>query len=408
LKKPFILRLIADCFGRLAMLLLTMVLARFLSVEDFGRFAFAVSCANIIFLIAEAGLHLIFLREMGRAVTDKERENIWDQFFILKTFLTVVVGVLGSIISSIIWPWENPAIMVAIIGWMVGDTFTDFFHQACNATNKMSTSVWIMILHRGFCVFSVIGFFAVWHNLFAVSIGFFFGSVFGAILGFLILKTHLVFVSWPKIKSGISFSWLKVSLPLAIANFFGSTSMRIGILMLPYFCMPEELGFYGAAQKLYEAGYLVPGAFMSIIVPKLSKTLSMYPNTMHAEIRKVGKCVIGMALFWVLSFCLLGDIIIQTIFGSNYGPTVRIFRIMVFANALVFVNYYLTHLLVIYNKLIHYAINESLCLVACFGMTFFLTSRFGMRGAALSLIGTEIMLFILTSLTLFTFHRNNK
>lgn len=388
------------------MMFLIMLIARFLSIDDFGRFSFAFSCANLIILFAEAGLHLILLREMGRATTDRERASIWNQFFILKTFLATVAGVIGAIISTVIWPWGNPVILIAIIGGVIGDTFVEFFHQVCNATGKLIISIRIMLLHRGLCLFFVIVSLTVWPNLFALSIGFLLGGILGALLGFIALKTSLVFISWPKISYNISFSWLVASLPLAWANFLGFTCARLGIFILPFFCRPEELGFYGAAQKLYEAGYMVPAAFMSITVPKLSKAVRDNPNNMGAEIKKMGKYVIGMALFWVILFFLLSEIIIKFLFGENYGPAVGVYRIMVFANALVFVNYYLTHLLVIYNKLAHYAIYESFCVSASFVITFYLSGRYGMRGAAISLIFTEIILFILISLSLLFFLRN--
>ena len=70
MKKSFFLRFLVDGLGRGAMLLLTILLARFFSVDQFGRLAFAISYVNIFLLFtANYRNYATTLRRLAQVLT---------------------------------------------------------------------------------------------------------------------------------------------------------------------------------------------------------------------------------------------------------------------------------------------------------------------------------------------------
>lgn len=405
MKKSFLLRFAIDAFGRVAMLLLTVFIARLLGVEGFGKIAFAISVVNLAYYFTECGTHLVFLREMGRVTGGSSKEEaavVWEDFFGLKIMLTLAVGVAVTLASYWIWPWENPFILVAMAGWMMGNSLVDFLHQACNAFHRVEVSGVVMALHRGLCL--VLGGAAVliYSSLPSVAWGLCVGSLVGASLSLWTvhrgLGLNIRFLGRPARWWGC----LKTSFPLALANIFGSAYLRLGVIMLPWLKFYEQVGFYGAAQKLFEAGYLVPTAFVTIAMPHFSRALTEHPSALRRLAGRAGKFVAGLSLLWFIGGEVFASGIIRLVFGGEYAPAVPLLRVLVLANALVFVNYFLTTFLVVFNRLHRHALNELAALSACAAMSYFFIRRFGAAGAAWSVVGAEIILFFLTAAALWS------
>ncbi len=405
MKKSFVLRFAIDAFGRVAMLVLTVFFARLLGVEGFGQIAFAISVVNLAYYFTECGTHLVFLREMGRvspasgagpAAANGDVLAVWEEFFGLKVVLTFSVGLAVSLCSYWVWPWENPFVLVAMVGWMMGNSLVDFFHQACNALHRVEISGVVMVLHRGLCL--VLGGAAVltYRSLPSVAWGLCAGSVLGAALSLWTIHRRLG-LNLRFVRNSIRWwNWLKVSFPLALANIFGSAYLRLGILMLPWLKFQGEVGFYGAAQKIFEAGYMIPMAFVTIAMPHFSRALNEHPATLRRIAGRAGKFVVALSALWLVGGELSAHYVVRLVFGGDYAPAVPLLRILIIANALVFVNYLLTTFLVVLNQLRRHALNELAVLSACAVMSYFLIPRFGAAGAASAVVGAETLLFLLT------------
>jgi O-antigen/teichoic acid export membrane protein len=223
-----------------------------------------------------------------------------------------------------------------------------------------------------------------------------FGSLFGALGGLLVLKKRIPFVHRPLWHPAAWKHWLKLSLPVAAGVFFASAYIKAGMLMLPWLDYAHETGLYGAAQRLFEAGYMVPAALMAVTLPRLSKIAAENPLQLRKEGRKIGGFVLGMALFTLAAGEAFAAPVLQLLFGDKYGPSIPILRVLILVNAMAMVNYFLMTLLVIFNRQLRYSIHEAVSLVVTVVLTYFFVRRQGAPGAAWALVATEGLLFVLT------------
>ena len=102
--------------------------------------------------------------------------------------------------------------------------------------------------------------------------------------------------------------------------------MRLDILMLGYFKLPQEAGYYAAAHNLALVLLLITGAFTTVLLPEVSKLVT------KEEIRHYLKRYISIAgiiavfLFFPLFF--LASPIILTIYGIDYTMSTILFKVL--------------------------------------------------------------------------------
>jgi len=396
-KRSFITRLLIDGLGRIVIFGLIILLTRILGVANFGKLAFAISFSNIAYILSECGTLLLFLREMGNARMDANEQNrIWSEFIGLKAALVLLTCSLGFIVSFWIWPWDRPLIILFMLGWMVGNSFTDFYHQTCNATDHVQHSAIIMLLHRGLTIIGLLLAITYSKDLYQVSLGLCIGSLIGMAVSFFYIRRTLHLKEWPRWQPAIWMGWVKKSVPLALANIFGTTYPRLGIFMLPRLSGALETGLFGAAHRLFEVGYMVPSAFLSVTTPRLSRLIKEHPEHVPSTMSRLALYMGGLSIVWVIVGIFAAPLIIRLLFGAEYLPSTHYLRILLLSTFFIFMNYVLVNYLIVTDHLIPHATNEFIALLIGIPITYYFISVHGGAGASWALVVTELSFMLLT------------
>lgn len=374
-------------------MLIVILLARFLSVEDFGKLTFALSYAVIIAIVAEGGTHFVFLREIAAS---PERGAIWKEFLGLKLALAAAAWVGAAVLALLLWPWGDIRIPLAVTGYVLGNSVVDFFHQACNAAERFGASAAVTGSHRAVCLLLSLAALGAGGGLTGATGALCVGSLLGAAIGYAILKVRLDFVSFPSWQPEAWIRRIRESLPLALASGFFMTTTRVGVLVLAWLGLTREAGFYGAAQRLFDAGNMIPAALMTVALPRFSRTLAQAPALLAKEVRQTGLLVAGTAAAMLALGEALAGPVISIFFGARYAEAVPILRWMIAANALIMVNYFFVTLLLLHRRQQRHSLNEALTLAAAAALTIAWASRHGAIGAASALVAAQGFLFILT------------
>jgi O-antigen/teichoic acid export membrane protein len=396
LNRSFLLRFLIDGSGRAATVLLVVLLARALAVEEFGKLSFALSCAVILGFVAEGGIHFLFLREMGAGGGGA----LWKDFFGLKLLLAAAAAALGAAVVPFLWPWEGAWVPVAVIGYVLGNSVVDFFHQACNAADRFGASAAVTASHRAACFAAVLAALGLGGGLTRLSAALCAGSAAGAFLGYLVLKGRLEFVSAPAWRPAAWLGRVRESVPLALASFFFMATTRVGVLALSWMGLTAEAGLYGAAQRLFDAGTMLPAALMNVALPRFARTLASDPEALGREARATGLTAAGIALAILAGGELLAEPVVRLFFGERYAGAVPLLRVLLVASALIMLNYYLVTLLLVFRRQARHSAHEALGLAAAAALTFWLVRERGAAGAAWALVLTELMLLSLTAFAL--------
>jgi O-antigen/teichoic acid export membrane protein len=200
---------------------------------------------------------------------------------------------------------------------------------------------------------------------------------------------------------------IKTSIPLGIGGAFGSWYLRVGAIIIAWVWSSREVGEYSAAFRIFEITYIIPTAVMSIGVPHLSSALNQGRTILLSELRRIGIFMLFSGLVWSVFIYFLSSLIVNLFFGEKFLAAVPILKVFGVAGGLVFINYFVTHLMVVFSLQKRHAVNIFFSFTFCVLTSVIFVSNNGSIGAAWSLLLTEVFLFIATTASLLnsTIHR---
>lgn len=392
-------RVLLDVFSRGLFFLVNILIARTLSVNDFGKFVYAISLSQIFYIFTDMGTLLQLVKELGesRGKADHEGKAVWKDFLDLKLAMMLVSFVGFTFCLVFLWKWDQPWIPLLALLWMLSNSFLDFNQFVCNGLDRINLARKMMLCQRSLMLLGAILPLFFWRSLTGILAGVAIGGGIGSFL-----SNRLFFKAL-----GISFYWkpnfgewmriLKASVPLGIGGAFGSWYLRIGAVFLAWFSVSSVVGEYGAAFRIYEITYIIPTAVMAICLPHLSGALRMGSGSFRVEMKRIGLLMGGMGLSWALFLFFGGTHLIHLLFGAKFDGGALALKILGVTGGLVFLNYFVTHLMVVFNFQKRHALNQILAFIVCFLTSVLLIPLKGSMGAAWSLLATECFLFILTT-----------
>lgn len=395
MKKLFAARFLLDAAGRLVVMAVIIVLSRLLGVENFGKLAFGISVVSIGYYFCDFGIQTIFPKEMGQALLARQHE-IWREFLGLKIVLAAGVFLLGACSAVWIWPWENPGTLAMLYIAMIGNSFVDFTHYACNVYEDLKSSAYVMVFHRSLSTLGPLVGVMIAPRVETVAIGLAAGSFIGMVGGMVIAIKRLRLPIKPSKRPQDWMLWLKKAAPLAVANILIVSYMKFGVLFLPWLGRHEEVGYYGAAHRLFEVAYILPAALMAIAMPRLARKFIGSFDLFRVEVRKIGQIILVLMAGFLIIGEPLGERIIRIVFGDAYRPAVAPFRILLLVNAVFLINAFLAQLMVVYNRVGRHLVHVAVCFFVSVGATLLAITQFGMQGAAWALFSTELLFMGLT------------
>lgn len=391
LKNTFWLILAEVATGLLRLVLLIYV-ARVLGVTEYGRFSFAFSFVSILVIFADLGIINAFTREFSR---DKENERKFSALISLEIIISTVVLFLmiaGSffITNDLV---TRRAIWILSIFILITNFLGVFF--------AFLRSRQIMEYEALAKTFQTVLMF-----VFSFSILLFFNSIIGLSFGFLLsnLLTIVVFLLFfhfrfhqiKLIYDKSIFKLLRISWPLSLGFMVSWFYMSISSVLLGYFNLITENGWYGASSKVA----------LTIIMPATFIILSFYPalSSLYATSREklqgvwnfLMQIMIFLATPVLFGGIILAPEIINFLYGAEFLPSIYILQFLIFAVFFNFVNYPYSLILVASDQ------QKKNFAVMLFGiltniiLNVVLISKYGLYGANLSTFISSFLTLILT------------
>jgi O-antigen/teichoic acid export membrane protein len=187
---------------------------------------------------------------------------------------------------------------------------------------------------------------------------------------------------------------LKQALPFAIAAILGAMQLRLNFILLEQFAGTNTVGQYAAASRFVEAGLLIPAALFGALFP----ALAAMKNELFRLNQLLRRIQFGLALYG-LGFgtivALLAATIIQWTYGTGFALSVLILQIL----AWTLLPGVLKSSLILYWYARGYEnrvnIVTALVLLLQFVLSFWLIRQYGVIGAAVTIVITEIAALVL-------------
>lgn len=316
-------------------LMLSVWMVRLLGPHDFGRLNYAVSIAAILGVASTLGLNRILVRE----IVSHRDDYAWGWSLLqtavrLRIWAAIGLNILGLLLSFISGSDDGFMVLVLTLGlFFAAFDSIDLYFQA-----KLGTTGLVKARLVSFALVSLVRIamltcqapVQVFAGLYLLD------AAAGALaINFYLHRKENPLRLGPIQRPGLGVLLIKESWPEVIAGFSGLLFMRMDQIMLQHMVGPEAVGQFAAAARLSELWYFVPNAIVAASYPTLLAAREVSRITYQQRLRKMMSKLVALSYVAVLGVLLLGDYVVEFVYGRGYLPASGILIIHIWCGVLV-------------------------------------------------------------------------
>jgi O-antigen/teichoic acid export membrane protein len=206
-----------------------------------------------------------------------------------------------------------------------------------------------------------------------------------------------VFVSKKILRPLLSFNlqngWeiFRLAAPLGLTAILTTIYYKADFVMLSYMKSDTEVGYYNAAYTIVNTLLLFTTTFTATMLPRLSSLFTSDTEVLGRLYRTAFKYLLFTGLGCAVGATALAGPIMNFLFGPEYLPGAAALAILIWASALMFVNSLQGSLLVASNLKRQLMYMTGAGAVANLILNFMLIPKFGLRGAAVATVSSEVI-----------------
>ncbi len=320
-------------------LLLTAFLPRYLGAVGMGKLQLALSLWAIMGVIVSFGMDTFLTKKIAR--NPENVGNLFSSSIVLRTLL-FGLSLIGMAVYTQIagYPADTTMVIFVIgIASLIGQ-YSSTCQSALNGLERMEYVSISDIVSKGVTTLISIGLLLMGYHVMAIAFVYILGNMLSFSIQFLALrrkqKLHLHRFNW---QSGIEI--LKHSFPFLLMGGFLVFYAQVDVVIISLLVSEEQLGWYGAADRLFATLLFIPTVYMMAVFPALSR--------MHVEasqsIKNLSSLSFDLLLLMAvpigLGLMVIANQLVLVVFGADFansGPILAIFGvvlIMTYLNILI-------------------------------------------------------------------------
>ncbi len=369
---------------------LTVYVIRVFGATEYGKFAFAFSFVAIFSTLFDFGLSTAVTREFAG---QREKEGHFSDVMTLKVVLGVGVALLVIVGSFFISSDGLVRGMVVVLGiYMLLLEVINLFYALIRARQRMEVEAafrFVQVLSLCAAVVAVIFFSPSILNLSLAYVGATLATLVLLLLFFLFKESSGIRLR-PSFNASVWKVFLAIGWYLALAKGVGDITTYTDSVLLGYWGMNTENGWYNAAVRLNRLALFPMAMVSSAIFPALVGIL----RESREKFLRCWKFWMKWTVFFAIMFCFgvlaKADEIISFTYTEDFLPAAIALKILILMATLVYINNLYYHVLLIFDhqKRIFYAL---LCgAIMNVLMNLILIPRMGINGAALATVLTHL------------------
>ena len=383
---------VSTVINKLLALALIIYAARILGAEGYGKFTFALAFVSLLMIFSDFGLSPIITREFAR---EKEKKEEFYSIISLKILLAFATFVLILLSAFFFAPGKDTQMVILILAFfLLINSFISICHSFFHARQKMEYEAWFETL-QSLMIFGL-GLFVLFRFPSAenLSYAYFFSSLVALVFVLLFfhfkvfpLKIEWKFLIWKK--------FLKMSWPLALIGLFGVIYSYTDSVMLGFWHMLAETGWYNAAYKIVMAGLIPMGLIGASFYPALSKfsktSAEKFQKTWNYEL----EIMIMLALPLVVGGMLLAQKIIYSFYPLDFSPSILAFQILILTAGIIFLYRPFYDGMIVLNQQAKTFWITMAGAVANVILNLLLIPRYSLYGAAVATVITNLLILLI-------------
>lgn len=359
--------------------------ARVLGAAEYGLFSYALGFAGFFTVFSDIGVGQIMTREAAK--NPSMRSYYFSTSFWIKVPLLFLVALVIIFLTPYLLKIENINFFIPLIALLVVfDGLREFSTSFFRALEKMeweaitTTLTNLIVAASGFIVLYLSSSSIVLMTAYTLSVG------AGAIAAIFVIRGEFYKIR-THYKKELVKPIVKSALPIALSSSLGAFMLNTDLIMLGWWVMPKDIGYYSAGQKVVQLLYTLPAILASAIFPTLSRLIGQRDNEKIKELMEKSLSLIYLfAIPMILGGVILAKPLVGFLYGAEYLPAVFNFQVLLVTLFLVFPGVLLGNSAIAHDK--QKELTKYLLLAAISNIIFnaIFIPRFGIVGSAYSTI----------------------
>lgn len=385
----------------------TILMARYLGVNNYGILGFAVSISGILGIIDDLGISAHIVRHVA---TDYESApkylgNIIPFKIILGTINLIVTPIIlillkidvYTIFITVLFTIEIIFKSYANSLFGVFQAFEEGKYQGIGNT-LMNTTTLLFILISIYADLGLLG----------ISISYILANLITFIYTYHVLNKHIT-----KPKFELDWEFCKkitlLSLPFAITGILYTVYYSIDIVMLTKIVGDYATGIYNATYKLIAVLNLFYSVYTAVIFPVMSKFYQNDKKLLVISYEKSIKYLMLIMIPLAVGTVFYSLDIIRLIYGNQYDAAASVLSILIWTVCLLFISGASNNLLNASHKEV--SVTKIYAIAAVFNivLNFFMIPYFSYNGAAITTVLSDVLIVALQTYVIYRLgHKVNK
>ena len=385
----------ANIIKKIITLVLTLIIARYFGVENFGKLSFALSFVALFSILTDFGAKVLINREIAR--NKKSVNKFVSNVIVMKLFASLAMILVLVVIVNLMQYSKEMKILIYISTLIqIFQSLGEPFNSAFMAFEKMKYNAITLVIE------SVLTFlFAILVVYFKLGLAFLlFSYLIADIVAFLIRLFYYHFRIHrlsSEFSGKFSKSLLRSSIPFGVAALLMTLYDKIDITMLSKMVQNSDIiiGLYSAAYNFLYIFEFIPIAIGAAIYPYASIAFTKRIGVFKLIFRKLFTFYFYITIPLSVGITILADKIILILYGSEYADSSIALQILIWTVVFKFQIYCFGMVLNSMNK-------EKISMKAAIAsllsnvvLNIFLIPKYSYYGASVATIIAELIYFII-------------
>jgi O-antigen/teichoic acid export membrane protein len=385
------------------------ILARNLEPVELGKYYFAISFTTIFAIFIDLGLANVLTREVAKQ--KNKAQYFLDNILAIKiplAALTVLIAVI--IINLMKYPALTRHLVYLSAISMVLDSFTLTFFAVIRGFHNLKFESLAVIIFQVIILTLGLAVLKMKLNLLFLMGALVMASTFNFFYSFIVLKFKWRLQVWPQWEKRLIRTIIAITIPFALFAIFQRLYMYLDTVFLSKLAGDYYVGLYQIAFKIIFALQFLPMAFMASLYPAFASYwkeekeaekkainhngLTATPSRLVISFERAINYLIIISLPISIGIIALADKIIL-FFKSEYMEAVLPLRLVMVALFFIFINFPIGALLNACDRQKINTRNMGITLVVSIILNLILIPRAQAIGAAITVVLTNILMFIL-------------
>ncbi len=378
--------------GLISGLILMAFFTRRLGVSEYGVYSLVTTLICMLSITADFGLSMLVVREVAKDPSKLSKyyiNGLLAKLFLISINILLLYAIVLFLDKG---PHVNAALFAGVV-LLLATSFSEYNLSILASRESFKLYGILQIAENALWLCTGLVLIHYSKSAFVLIIGLSFVKLIFLLSSGLIVYKYF----YNKAELSLSFiiSFLKDASPFFVFMVLGVIYFSVDTIMITRMLENSEyhLGIYLAAVKIVTILLIIPSVISQILFPAFSKLHVVSPSTLRAGVKELTRYMQLLSVPIAIGTTLLADKIILLLFGEDFISSVLPLQILIWILPLRFNNFIFGTVLTSTTRQISRTVSAGACVGVNIGLNFILIPLYGIIGASVTTVFTEIVLF---------------